>query len=356
MLKYQKIKRMILDDIIAMTPGQRLESRPNLMRRYSSTRATLDKAIAELEEEGYLTSKLGSGTFVTAMTKAEAQHIQTWGVIVPNVMEEIYPGLVRGVENHAHQEGINIILCNSDNNPEKQEMYIRRLVASGVSGIILVPIISTELSSVYRLYSQLVETHIPFIFCNRSIEGINVPVIASNDFYGGYIATKHLLRQGYKKPAYIAKMKYKTSNDRCQGYLSALLEEDIEINREAIVFNAQGKIKELIMKQGIDSIFCFDDSLAEDCYKAVQELGLSIPNDLGIIGYNNTSICDKLTPHLSSVSFKNVEIGEKAARVLSKRINNEPHSEFEYYLFPPTVEARLSTSKRKASFIDEERL
>ena len=202
MLKYQKIKKQLLDSILQMSPGDRIPSRPELMNQLSITRATLDKAIAELENEGYLSSKTGSGTFVTSLTENQIQHIQTWGVIVPNVMEEIYPGLVRGAENFAHKEGINLVLCNSDNDPRKQEMYIRRLIASGVSGIILVPVISTDILEMYRLYTQLLETHVPFVFCNRSIEGINIPVIASNDFYGGYIATKHLLSKGYDRPAF----------------------------------------------------------------------------------------------------------------------------------------------------------
>ncbi len=345
MLKYQKIKKQLLDSILQMMPGDRIPSRPELMVRLSTTRATLDKAIAELEADGYLFSRTGSGTFVTSLTESTVQQIQTWGVIVPNVMEEIYPGLVRGAENYAHEKSINLILCNSDNDPRKQEMYIRRLIASGVSGIILVPVISTDILEMYRLYNQLIETHVPFVFCNRSIEGINVPVVASNDFYGGYIATKHLLSKSYSRPAFVAKKKYKTSIDRCQGYLSALLEKGSEINRNAIVFDAKGKISKLLTDEKIDSIFCFDDSLAEECYSACHDAGLSIPEDIGIIGYNNTSICEALTPQLSSVSFMNVEIGEKAAELLMKMIRKDYTSDFDYYLFQPSIKSRESTAK-----------
>lgn len=345
MLKYQKIKKRILNDIIPLSSGDKLESRLYLTQKYNTTRATLDKAIAELEQEGYLSSKAGSGTYITSLNHCNVLPIETWGVIVPNVMEEIYPGLVRGAENYAQKNGINLILCNSDNDTEKQEVYIRRLITSGVSGIILVPTITSNLKEIYRLYSQLIDTNIPFVFCNRSVEGINVPVIASNDFYGGYLATKHLLRSGYKHPAFIAKQKYKTSNDRCQGYLSALLEAGIEINRKAIIFDAKGKIESLLKEEQIDSIFCFDDSLAEECYFVASNLNKSIPNDIGLVGYNNTSITTKLIPNLSSVSFKNVEIGEKAAEILSKLIKGEYSSDFNYYLFQPTIIERESTKK-----------
>lgn len=337
-----------------MTPGEKLPSRPSLSNEYATTRATLDKAIAELESEGYLTSKLGSGTYIADLSGRTIQNISTWGIIVPNVMEELYPGLVRGVENYAQKIGVNIVLCNSDNSSSKQEQYLRRLIASGVTGIILVPVITCAVKQLLRLYDQLAETNIPFVFCNRSIEGINVPVIASNDFYGGYIATKHLLEQGFRKPVYLARVKYKTSVDRCQGYLSALLENDIPINRKLIIFGdeastAYGYSYDVVNRlldsgQEFDSIFCFDDSLSSGCYQALGERGIRIPENCGIIGYNNTNICESLEPKLTSVAFKNVEIGNKAAEILWKRINHEELTGFEYYLFQPSIVVRSSTN------------
>ena len=118
----------------------------------------------------------------------------------------------------------------------------------------------------------------------------------------------------------------------------------LSINRKAIVFDAKGKIDTLIRNEDIDSIFCFDDSLAEECYDACRKADLSIPDDIGIIGYNNTSICEALTPALSSVSFMNVEIGEKAAEILMKMIRKEYTSDFDYYLFQPSVKERESTA------------
>ncbi len=347
MLKYQKVKARILNDIISMSPGDRIEGRAFLAGKYSTTRATLDKAIKELENEGYLSSRLGSGTFVTSMPNAVPQQIQTWGVIVPNVMEEIYPGIIRGAENYANVNGINIILCNSDNDFGKQELYLRRLVASGISGMILVPVIITNLNDNLRLYRQLLDTNVPFVFCNRSIDGIDVPVVVSNDSYGGYIATKHLLENGYTSPAYVAKIRYKTSNDRCQGFISAVAEHNIEVNRDAIIFNDFDKVEKLIKSREIDSIFCFDDSIAERCYSIIQGNGLRIPQDIGIIAYNNTSICEALDPTLSSVAFKNVEIGEKAAEVLMSIIRKEIMYQYDSYLFQPSLSIRESSIRTR---------
>ena len=336
-----------------MSFGETIPTRYELATKYGAARATIDKAIAELVSEGILSSRPGSGTFV-AKEDSETNLIQNWGLIVPDITEEIYSGISRGVENYAQKIKANIILCNSDNSLSKQADYLNRLYSSNVSGIILVPVIFSDIDSLHDLYSQLIATRIPFVFCNRSVDGIEAPLIASNDFYGAYLATKHLIRQGYRKPAFISKVKYKTSNDRCQGYLSALLEKEIPINRNTIVMNlpeegSKDKIASLIQKEGIDSIFCFDDTIAELCYDVIDSLGINIPNQIGIIGYNNSSLCTKLFPPLTSVSFKNTEIGDKAADVLYKLIMNRSHNEFETYLFQPTVEIRESTRRKITS-------
>lgn len=352
MLRYKEIKNMLLQEIASFSPGERLPSRPALCKKLDTTRATLDKAIRELAKEGYLSSKNGSGTYLVGLQGNHTPLSKNWGIIVPNVMDAVYPGLVRGAENVAQKYGINTILCNSDNDPDKQEQYIKRLLLSGVTGIIIVPIVSNSIRENFKLYNQLADTKTPIVFCNRSVDGINVPVVTSNDFYGGYIATKHLIENGYRRIAYIAGPKYKTSIERCQGYISALIENGIEVERSRIVFAKENTEKSnfgyegldvlLEQKNEINGIFCFNDRIAQGCYRSIQERGLRISEDIGLIAYDNTDICDILEPKLTSVSYKNLEIGEKAAELLWKMNRNEYTPDFEYYLFQPGIVTRNS--------------
>lgn len=351
MLRYREIKKALFREIAGLKPGSRLPSRPELCRSLDTTRVTLDKAIKELEQEGYLKSRNGSGTYVIGMLDSADTAAKSWGVILPNVMDEIYPGLLRGAENVAQNYGINIIICNTDNDPNKQEQYVKRLVLSGVMGIIIVPIVSNDIRENFRLYNQLAETKIPFVFCNRSVEGISVPVVTSNDFYGGYIASKYLLRQGYRHIAFISELKYKTSIDRCQGYLSALIEHEIPVNRRLLLFGQEAGVRMngyeemnllLDSREEVDAVFCFNDRIAQGCYRAIQEHDLKISDDIGVIAYDNTSLCEILSPRMSSVSYKNVEIGEKAAELLWKMNTHQSLSGFEYYLFQPSIVVRDS--------------
>lgn len=162
--------------------GKPLPSRPHLCDKLQTTRTTLDRAVQELEKEGVVYSKSGSGTYAIGILKGKVDTVENWGVIVPSISEEIYSLLTRGIENIACRRGANIILCNSDNDPEKQKYYIKRLLLAGVSGFIIVPIISYNVEVSNILYGTLLKSNIPFVLCNRSVEGIHAPTVRSMIF------------------------------------------------------------------------------------------------------------------------------------------------------------------------------
>jgi DNA-binding LacI/PurR family transcriptional regulator len=362
-LLYIQVKEKLIDDIKQMQPHDRLLSRTGLAKKYQVARTTIDRAISELIGEGYLYSRDGSGTYVAgnetpAIETGKTEKVVSWGVIVHDVTEVFHSKIVRGVENVAQSHGINLILCNSDSDLNKQGQYIQRLSRSGVAGIIIVPIVSSNPRECYRLFSQLTELKVPYVFCNRSAEGLNAPIVASNDFYGGYIATKHLLEMGYRNIAYISHRKNRVSVDRCQGYISALMENGIEVNQKIIgisdeqiivisderqeEFGYEATNKLLAAGQIVDAIFCVSDKLAQGVYQAITEAGLAVSDDIGVIGYNNAELSEKFTPPLTSVDFKNLEVGIKAAEVLLKRINKEDLLDFHLYLIHPQLVVRES--------------
>jgi DNA-binding LacI/PurR family transcriptional regulator len=356
MLRYKEIKNILMAEIARMNSNDRLPSRHELCKKLDTAKATLDKAINELVAEGVLYSKGGSGTYVAGGDDQLSAHEgQSWGVIVRDVRNVFFAEIVRGVENVAQSHGINVIVGNNDSDFNKQEQYIKRLLRFGVSGLIIVPILSQDILENHRLFSQLTGIKVPFVFCNRNAEGIKAPVVDSNNFYGGYIATKLLLEQGYRHIAYIAAQKYRASVDRCQGYITALLENGIEINRKIITLEDQNQNQPqfesvgyaamkrfLTSGQLVDAVFCFNDKVAQGAYQAIAEAGLRVSDDIGVVGYDNSDICEKLTPVLTSVAYKNLEIGTKAAEVLYKQMSGEFSPEFEFYLFNPEMVVRDS--------------
>lgn len=351
MRRYLEIKDELIKMIAEMKPGQPLPSRPHLCDKLETTRTTLDRAMQELEKEGVVYSKTGSGTYVIGILKGKVDKVENWGVIVPSISEEIYSLLARGIENIACHRGANIILCNSDNDPEKQKCYIKRLLLAGVSGFIIVPIISYNVEISNILYGTLLKSNIPFVLCNRSVEGIHAPTVRSNDFYGGYIATKHLISKGYCSIAYIAQTIYSVSIERCQGYISALMENGYEIDRSMVIIPYEERkngvyenMKQLLSQEKKpDAVFCFNDKVAVNVCRAVQDMGRKVSEEVGIIGYDNNIYASVNHPPITTISFKSMEIGEKAAEILVKLIRGEKlNSNFNEYLYQPSIVERES--------------
>ena len=191
---------------------------------------------------------------------------------------------------------------------------------------------------------------IPFVFCNRIVDGIEAPVVTSNSFYGGYIATKHLLDKGYRSIAYISTRKYSTSLERCYGYVSALEESGSHVRDEWMILRSMdhenpgySEIKNILSEADRpDALFCFNDRIAKVAYQVAGELNIAIPSQLGVIGYDNDNACDMFSPPLSSVSYRNIEIGERAAEILIRMVKEEPVSQCDYIFFQPQIVERES--------------
>lgn len=353
-LLYLKVKEHLLDKIKTMNPNDRIPSRNELVKEYSVTRTTVDRAISELIGEGYLYSRDGSGTYVSEESSQEnnqkISEVVSWGIILPNIMHDTYPGILRGVEDIANENGINAVICNTDNNAEKQANYIYKLIDSGIKGIVMVPAIRDE----YDLapFKILQQKNIPFVFCNRGIPGVEAPRVISNNFYGSYITTKHLIEQGYKKIAFVSRPMYSSSSERYQGYTSALAEAGMDLDEDYVVFEdsfdferpGYESTKSILGRKPVpDSIFCFNDVIAKGAYEAIVDSGLKVGQDIGLAGYDNTNICESLPVKLTSVKFKTYETGSKAAELLLAIIKGENVQKNKTIILQPELVIRESS-------------
>ena len=327
---YLELKIKMLEMISDLNTDARLESRVHLAKKYGVNKTTVERAISELIGEGYLYSKDKSGTYVSGHNKllkeqSNSHGLKSLAVIIPNIMSDIYPGLLRGVEDIAIETGINVIICNTDNDEKKQNRYIENMISSGVGGLIIIPVITNNrnIEPILRLKKE----SIPFVFCNRQIYDIEAPSVCSNNFYGAYIATKRLISQGYRNIAYISRPVYVTSMERYQGYMAAIIDSGLSFIEDYAAFEANFYLKgtgyditkEMLEKHPeIDGILAFNDMVATGVYNAIIDTGKMIGRDIGVIGYDNTNICESLPCKLTSVDYKSYEIGTKAAIILKE--------------------------------------
>jgi DNA-binding LacI/PurR family transcriptional regulator len=351
---YEKIRDELIEKIGSLPPHERIPSRNALCREYLVTRTTIDRAIDELANSGYLYSVMGSGTFVADLS-ANGMKLgagdKNFGVLLPDITADTYPEILRGIQDTADRYGISIVACNTDNQTEKQASIVRRLINSKVDGLIIIPAIS---SSADQAFCHLLEdSSVPFVFCNRNIGGVNSPCVCSNDFYGSFLATTHLIEQGYRRIAYLSAMFYKTSMDRYQGYIAALSQHEREIDESLILIGettdpsrqegAGQLLKALLQKDGsVDAVVCFNDRVACDAMEAVQGIGLRVSEDIGLIGYDNTSVCNLLPIKLTSMDYRNYEIGQCAATTLYRMISEPGFAARRITTFEPRIVVRDS--------------
>ena len=361
MLRYLEVKEEIKRMISTKKTGFRMPSRTELAATLQTSRATVDKAIAELAGEGFISSQRGSGTFVSQQLKGVVSNKRNWCVIVPDISVDVYGRLARSVSETAEQMGINVIVSHVGHNPERQADCVQRLIMSGVDGFIIVPVITTTVEESRSLYLSLLESRIPFVFCNRDIDGVGAALIKSNDVYGSYLATLHLAERGYRHIAFLARQLYRTSIDRYQGYVSALQHEGWPVDHDLVIMLSSNNEKDCynhlraLIESGkeVDGVFCCNDVIAAEAIRCVRDVGQRVSDDVGIIGYDNSDLCMNLTPALTSVSYRAEDIGRIAAQVLYKKMQHDLHG-FDYYLIEPQIVERDSCLGRVQASLSPE--
>jgi DNA-binding LacI/PurR family transcriptional regulator len=322
---YLDAKDKIVKLISKMKPGDRIPARSYLMKEIGVTRTTIDRAISELIGEHFLYSLDGSGTYVRGQVDIpeKQQAVCSWAVLVRDIVSDTYPEILRGIEDFANQKNINIIICNTDSSVKKQQDYIKKLIASNVSGLIIIPpvAINIELDS----YHALKENRIPFIFCNRYVEGVEAPRVISNNYYGAFIGARHLISLGHKKIAFLAPPNYSLVEQRLQGYMSAMADASIPINQTYIIYEEKaeylhmgynGMEKLLSLAERPTAVLCFNDAIAFGAFRAAHDRGLTIPEDIALVGYDDSPICNFFRIGLTTVKYPTYETGRCASELL----------------------------------------
>lgn len=248
------------------------------------------------------------------------------GLIIPDITNPFFPEVARGVEDYAHQHGYHVVLCNSDNDPKKEVSYIAMLQEKMVDGIIFT-------SSSLRKYdsSELLRFQIPVITVDREIENLRTKgKITVDNTNGAFQGVTHLLRQGRKRILHLSgPLSSKPAEDRRNGYQQALASQSISYD-PGLVFEGDYTMEwgykgvKMACDQAIvfDSIFCGNDLIAIGAIKALGEMGVRVPEDVAIVGFDDIYIATVVMPNLTTIRQPNYQMGYKAAEMLIELIKD----------------------------------
>lgn len=319
-------------DTETLPPGARIPSRNELISTYGVTRITIEKAVSALIAEGYLSARGGSGTYIAEhmppVSMRDGNTSRTWGVMMPNIAFDIYPEVFRGIEDVASRNNIHVVLGNSDNELEKEIAYLDQFMRSGFDGLIVTPTTYSEENP--NAYQALAQAEIPLVFCSRAVPGVKAPRVFSNNYYGGFIATRHLINNGYTRIGYLSWSQYSHAQHRYAGYMAALKEADMPYDPALIFFNEPkdtergyvGAKQLLSLSEPPDALVCFNDAVAYGAYRAATEAGYAVGQDFGLMGYDDSHLCTALPVPLSSVRYPKYETGVHAAELLLSKMDD----------------------------------
>ncbi len=249
----------------------------------------------------------------------------TIGVIIPSAQINFFGSVVHGIESIANEKGYNILLYQSNETAEYEKKAIETFSDVQVDGVLAS--IAKDTRDISH-YLDLKKKGIPLVFFDRTKDMVSIPSVTVDDYKGGYIATEHLLQQGYTRIAHISGQQHlKIFKDRLNGYKSALHAAGIEVN-ESLIYNGNVSIqagKDAIdyyfsLPQPPDGIFAVEDFTALGVIKAAREKNISIPDQLGVIGFANESFDEHITPSLSSIDQQTVLMGREALKLLLDQI------------------------------------
>ncbi|NLX62705.1 MAG: LacI family transcriptional regulator [Tissierellia bacterium] len=248
----------------------------------------------------------------------------TIGLIVPDIKNLYFSEMAKGIEDAAEKKGYSVILCNSDNNMDKEEKYINILQEHMVDGIIL-----TTAENNIDVYFK--DGQVPIVLLDRNVNSdLNIGRILVDNEEGGYIATKHLIDKGCKNIAFISSInKNYSSYYRFIGYRKALLESGYKVNDQLIYtgsFSIETGYKgtlELLKNGEVDGIFCGNDYIAIGAIKALKGKNIKVPHEIKIVGFDDILIAQYMEPPITTIRQPIYDLGREAVNMLVSIIDKK---------------------------------
>jgi LacI family transcriptional regulator len=315
-------------------------NRPDIVA--SSTRARVLEAIKAL---GFVRNE--------SARQLRAGRSRMIGLVVLDVANPFFTDVARGVEDEASQSGLAIIMCNSDEQLDRERGYLDLLEQQRVQGILITPVSDDE-ARLARLQAR----GTPVILVDRRSPSGNQCSVAVDDVLGGDIAVSHLLAAGHERIAFAGgPVSLRQVADRREGALRALVRagasgSDLMLIDTPALNVAAGKAAgSAIAESGPagrpTAVFCANDLVALGLLQEMTQNGIKVPDDIAIVGYDDIDFAAAAAVPLSSVRQPRNEIGRTAARLLlEESVEHETHKHRQV-IFQPELEVRRSSQARR---------
>ncbi len=307
------------------------------------------KVLNAAKELGYRPNKLAR-SLITKKT-------MVLGLIIPFNTNLVFAALSRVIEEEARRLGYAIIYGNTGDRSEEDAEYIDMFLDHQVDGIIMIPSTTYDPLEAEKIKQRIDSLTIPIVALDRRPYGCDIHTVQMNHFKSGYIATKYLLSKGHRRISYSIDLGYIASRaQRFEGYQAALEEAGLKFDESLIYEVDKNDISDelfsKLISQKSTALLAINDSMAIEIYRKANKLGINIPKDLSVIGFDDLMFADMLTPPLTSLRPPVKKIGSEAVHILIDLIQNsekgltEPESD-KMHQFSPEIIIRESVCEIK---------
>jgi GntR family transcriptional regulator of arabinose operon len=350
--KYQVIIEDIKSKILSgdYNVGEQIPTESALQSMYEVSRQTVRKAILELANEGFLRSEKGSGTYVSNQYRSKTgggSHKKTIGVITTYISDYIFPSIIRGIESRLNEDDYSLLLASTNNDVAQEKKALEMMLSYGVDGLIIEPTKSNLYNPNIAYYLSFKEQDIPIIMINAFYEEIELPYLCLDDVQSSYLATKELITKGHTQIGLIAKMDDLQGKYRMKGYIKALEEAKLRFYPEQIFsFNTETKqtlstnLKDFLNKNRdtLTAIVCYNDEVGLEVVHACRQLDITIPEELSIIGQDNSYIAKNANIKLTTLTHPQETMGRDAADWVIKKLQGKKDLPNNTYYQPILIE------------------
>ena len=275
-----------------------------------------------------------------------------FGVAISSVTNPLYPRLLRALEEHAHELGYELIVTHTHNNPEREEVCIRRLLSRRVDGVFVSPVYRMEGEA--RIYRELLARGMPVVLLGHPAPFCDAfPSVTTDDLTGSYNVTKHLLELGHKRIAFLSgRLAAPWAHERLEGYRRALREAGVERD-DRLVFMAGSTIEDgakaglQMLNENSDAtaIQAVNDLVAVGCAETFLNQGLQIPRDISVAGFGNILVSEHFRVPLTTVRQPKFRLGVAAMDTMARLLRRD---RTESRRLPAELVVRQSTSAPRA--------
>lgn len=270
------------------------------------------------------------------------KHSCSIGVIVPDISNEFFPEILKGIDQIAHEKGYNIFLCNTNNDSALEQESVNMLLSKDIDGIIFIGTANSQIL-------QRSDITIPIVLVDRKI-GNTYTSITSDNYLGGYMATEYLIQCGHRNIMLLGgSPTIPNFFERIRGYMDALSDNGIPYTEDCVIIcdcsisGGYDAAKELLGRNfDVEAVFAANDLIALGAMRGFRDNGLRVPEDIALVGFDDIAFASHAIPALSTISQPKFDMGKIAAEKLFAQIFDDEKA-VEHIVLNPTLVVRETT-------------